>query len=61
MKEKVSRLNEVAGTLNVWLFVIAIGLAALDFSVLMVKSVEALPPPPAQSSAAPAYPSGTRG
>ncbi|HEV2302021.1 MAG TPA: hypothetical protein VGR91_10675 [Stellaceae bacterium] len=52
MKQQLARLDQVAGKLNVWLFVIAIGLAVLDFSVLVVKSVEALPPPPAQSSAA---------
>lgn len=53
MKQQLARLDQVAGKLNVWLFVIAIGLAVLDFSVLVVKSVEALPPPPAQSSAVP--------
>ena len=52
MKQQLVRLDQVASKLNVWLFVIAIGLAVLDFSVLVVKSVEALPPPPAQSNAA---------
>jgi hypothetical protein len=51
MKERMSRIDHVAGKLNIWLFVIAIGLAVLDFSVLVVKSVEALPPPEAESSA----------
>ncbi|HVH75661.1 MAG TPA: hypothetical protein VM755_12180 [Stellaceae bacterium] len=55
MKQQIARLDQVAGKLNVWLFAIAIGLAVLDFSVLVVKSVEALPPPAAQSSAAPAH------
>jgi hypothetical protein len=56
MKERMSRIDRVAGKLNIWLFVIAIGLAVLDFSVLVVKSVEALPPPGgsnADQSAAP--------
>lgn len=52
MKERMSRIDRVAGKLNIWLFVIAIGLAVLDFSVLIFKSVEALPPPEAESSAA---------
>jgi hypothetical protein len=52
MKQHFSRLDEVAGKLNIWLFVIAIGLAVLDFSVLIFKSVEALPPPAAESNAA---------
>jgi hypothetical protein len=35
MKRLVSQLDEVAGTVNAWLLVVAIGLSALDASVLV--------------------------
>ncbi len=46
MKEFLTKLDQIAGTMNAWLFAIALGLAFLDFSVFIVKAVEALPQPP---------------
>jgi len=42
MKQQLIRLERVAGELNAWLFAIAIGLAVLDFTVLVAKC---MPPP----------------
>ena len=47
MKQHLIRIERVAGELNAWLFVIAIGLAMLDLTVLVVKC---LPTPPATGS-----------
>ncbi len=46
MKQHLLRLDHIAGQLNGWLLAIALGLGTLDFTVLMVKCVLALPPPP---------------
>src|SRR6516164_261618 len=43
MKQQLIRLERVAGELNAWLFAIAIGLAVLDFTVLVAKCVPPLP------------------
>ena len=56
VKERMTRIDHVVVKLNNWLFVIADGLAVLDFSVLVVKSVEALPLPDESSAAQPISP-----
>ena len=52
MKQRLMRLDRIAGEMNAWLLVIAIGLGMLDLAVLIAKSVPAAPPPPAATSAA---------
>jgi len=56
MKQYLFRLDRIAGELNAWLLAIAIGLGMLDLTVLAVKCMPALPPPPgAVSNANPAH------
>jgi hypothetical protein len=43
MKKQLIRLERVAGELNAWLFAIAIGLAVLDFTILVAKCMPPLP------------------
>jgi len=50
MKQRLMRLDRIAGEMNVWLLVIAIGLGMLDFAVLIAKSVPAAAPPAAASA-----------
>ncbi len=50
MKQYLLRLDRIAGQLNGWLLAIALGLAVLDFTVLMVKSILALPQPVMETS-----------
>ena len=50
MKQHLIRIERVAGELNAWLFVIAIGLAMRDLTVLVVKCMPPLPTPPAAGS-----------
>lgn len=57
MKDFLLRLDKAAAIMNAWLFAVALGLAFLDFSVLMVKAVEAVPPYPGPSVSAPSHPS----
>jgi hypothetical protein len=52
MKQRLMRLDRIAGEMNVWLLVIAIGLGMLDLAVLIARSVPAAPAQPAVSSAA---------
>jgi hypothetical protein len=52
MKEHLVRLERVAGELNAWLFAIAIGLAVLDFTVLVAKCMPPLPTLPIATDAA---------
>ena len=52
MRQRLMRLDRIAGEMNAWLLVIAIGLGMLDLAVLIAKSVPAAPAPPAVSSAA---------
>jgi hypothetical protein len=52
MKQRLVRLDRIAGEMNVWLLLIAIGLGLLDLAVLIAKSVPAAPAPPAATSAA---------
>jgi hypothetical protein len=49
MKQRLMRLDRIAGEMNVWLLVIAIGLGMLDLAVLIAKSVPAAAPPAATS------------
>jgi len=51
MKQRLMRLDRIAGEMNMWLLVIAIGLGMLDLAVLIAKSVPAAPPPAATSAA----------
>ena len=52
MKQRLMRLDRIAGEMNMWLLVIAIGLGMLDLAVLIAKSVPAAPAPPAATSTA---------
>ena len=52
MKQHLVRLDRIAGELNAWLLVIAIGLGMLDLVVLIAKCMPPMPTPPATSSAA---------
>jgi hypothetical protein len=51
MKQRLIRLDRIAGELNAWLLVIAIGLGMLDLTVLAAKCLPALPKPPAAAGA----------
>jgi len=51
MKQRLMRLDRIAGEMNMWLLVIAIGLGMLDLAVLIAKSMPAAPAPPAATSA----------
>ncbi len=53
MKQYLLHLDHIASRLNGWLFAIALGLAVLDFTVLIVKAILAMPLP-AQEITAPA-------
>jgi hypothetical protein len=51
MKHRLLRLDRIAGQMNGWLLVIAIGLGMLDLAVLVAKCIPALTiPPPATGS-----------
>jgi hypothetical protein len=52
MKEQLARLERVAGELNAWLLVIAVGLTVLDFTVLVARYMPSLPTLPAGAGAA---------
>ena len=43
MKQHLMRLDRIAGQMNAWLLVIAIGLGMLDLAVMIAKYVPALP------------------
>ena len=47
MKQHLMRLDRIAGQMNAWLLVIAIGLGMLDLAVMIAKYV---PAPPAATS-----------
>jgi hypothetical protein len=51
MKNRLIRLDRVAGELNAWLLAIAIGLGMLDLTVLIAKCLPPLPRPPITTSA----------
>jgi hypothetical protein len=43
MKQRMIRLDRIASEMNAWLLAIAIGLGMLDLTVLVAKSLPALP------------------
>ena len=47
MRQRLLRLDRIAGQMNGWLLVIAIGLGMLDLAVLVAKCIPtlAIPPP----------------
>jgi len=47
MKRHLLRLDRIAGEMNVWLLVIAVGLGMLDLAVLVAKCIPAVTVPPA--------------
>jgi hypothetical protein len=47
MKHHLLRLDRIAGEMNAWLLVIAIGLGMLDLAVLVAKCMPAVTMPPA--------------
>jgi hypothetical protein len=51
MKRHWIRLDQIAGEMNAWLLVIAIGLGMLDLAVLVAKIMPAVPAPPATPNA----------
>ena len=51
MKQHLNRLEQVAGALNAWLLAMAIGLAVLDFTVLVAKCMPPLPTIPVATAA----------
>jgi hypothetical protein len=51
MKHHLMRLNRIAGEMNAWLLVIAIGLGMLDLAVLVAKCIPAVTVPPTTISA----------
>ena len=54
MKQRLLRLDRIAGQMNAWLLVIAIGLGMLDLAVLVANCIPALTiPPPATGSRGP--------
>jgi len=46
MKRHLMRLDRIAGEMNAWLLVIAIGLGMLDLAVLIAKCVPMVTVPP---------------
>jgi hypothetical protein len=52
MKQRLLRLDRIAGQMNGWLLVIAIGLGMLDLAVLVAKCIPAVTLPSAASGAA---------
>jgi hypothetical protein len=63
MKERMVRIDRIAGEMNAWLLALAIGLGMLDLTVLVAKSLPPLPQmqvpaadTPADHSAPPAVP-----
>jgi hypothetical protein len=43
MKQRLMRLDLIAGQMNAWMIVIAIGLSVLDMTVLTAKCLPAVP------------------
>ena len=52
MKHHLMRLDRIAGEMNAWLLVIAIGLGMLDLAVLVAKCIPAVTVAPPTTSAA---------
>ena len=53
MKQQLMRLDRIAGQMNAWLLVIAIGLGMLDLAVLVAKCMPAMTVSPATTSSSP--------
>jgi hypothetical protein len=54
MKQRLLRLDRIAGQMNAWLLLIAIGLGMLDLAVLVAKCIPAVTiQPPATSTTDP--------
>jgi hypothetical protein len=51
MKRHLMRLDRIAGEMNAWLLVIAIGLGMLDLAVLIAKCIPAVAVPSPTTSA----------
>jgi hypothetical protein len=52
MRHHLLRLDRIAGEMNAWLLVIAIGLGMLDLAVLVAKCMPAMTAPPAATGTA---------
>ena len=52
MKHHLIRLDRIAGEMNAWLLVIAIGLGMLDLAVLVAKCMPAMTVPPTTAGTA---------
>jgi hypothetical protein len=52
MKHHLIRLDRIAGEMNAWLLVIAIGLGMLDLAVLVTKCMPTMTVPPAVTDTA---------
>ena len=50
MKQHLVRLDRVAGEMNAWLLMLAIGLGMLDLVVLISKCMPPMPVPPAATA-----------
>jgi hypothetical protein len=50
MKQHLLRLDRIAGEMNAWLLLIAIGLGMLDLVVLISKCMPPMPVPPAATA-----------
>ena len=50
MRQRLLRLDRIAGQMNGWLLVIAIGLGMLDLAVLVAKCMPAVAVPSAATS-----------
>jgi hypothetical protein len=46
LRQRLVRLDRVCAAMNGWLLAIVIGLMVLDFTVLVVKALDAAPLPP---------------
>jgi hypothetical protein len=55
MKRHLLLLNRIAGEMNAWLLVIAIGLGMLDLAVLVAKCIPAVTVPPASGMTDPGH------
>jgi len=54
MKQRIVRLDRIAGEMNAWLLAVAIGLGMLDLTVLVAKCLPAVPQMPVAAADAPA-------
>lgn len=54
MKQRMVRIDRIAGEMNAWLLALAIGLGMLDLTVLVAKSLPPLPQMQVPAADAPA-------